>query len=98
MRLFRALGDPARLAILEALRDGELSAGDVARAADLTPSNASRHLACLHACGLIERREQWRHVYYRLASASTSRLLEAADGVLAEVGDAIAGCHRPEMP
>jgi DNA-binding transcriptional ArsR family regulator len=80
------------------LRDRELTAGELARVADLTASNASRHLACLHACGLIERREQWRYVYYRLASVSTSRLLEAADSLLAEVGDAMAACDRPEMP
>jgi len=97
-RLFRALADPARLAILEALRAGELTAGEVANAVQLTPSTASRHLACLKSCGLVESRQEWRHVYYRLASTSTRTLLEAADRVLEDVVDSMASCALPEMP
>ena len=96
-RLFRALADPARLAILEALRTGELTAGEVAVAVQLTPSTASRHLACLKSCGLVERRQEWRHVHYRIASPSTSSLLEAADRVLEGVAEAMAVCAMPEM-
>jgi ArsR family transcriptional regulator, cadmium/lead-responsive transcriptional repressor len=97
-RLFHALADPARLAILEALRAGELTAGEVANAVQLTPSTASRHLACLKSCGLVESRQEWRHVYYRIASTSTSSLLEAADRVLEEVAESMAACALPEMP
>jgi DNA-binding transcriptional ArsR family regulator len=97
-RLFRALGDPARLAILDVLRAGELPAGEIASAARLSPSNASRHLACLRECGLVDSRQDWRHVYYRLANASTAHLLEAADRVLDDVASAMAACTRPEMP
>jgi ArsR family transcriptional regulator, cadmium/lead-responsive transcriptional repressor len=97
-RLFHALADPARLAILEALRPGELTAGDVANAVQLTPSSASRHLACLKSCGLVESRQEWRHVYYRIASASTHNLLEAADRVLDNVAECMAACALPEMP
>jgi ArsR family transcriptional regulator, cadmium/lead-responsive transcriptional repressor len=96
-RLFRALADPARLAILETLRAGELTAGEVANAVHLTPSTASRHLACLRSCGLVESRQQWRHVHYRIASTSTSSLLEAADRVLDDVAAAMAACALPEM-
>jgi DNA-binding transcriptional ArsR family regulator len=97
-RLFRALADPARLAILEALRTGELTAGALANAVQLTPSTASRHLACLKSCGLIESRQEWRQVYYRIASKSTSTLLEAADSVLGDVAESMAACALPEMP
>jgi DNA-binding transcriptional ArsR family regulator len=64
----------------------------------LTSSTASRHLACLKSCGLIESRQEWRHVYYRIASAATSNLLEAADRVLDEVAESMAACALPEMP
>src|SRR5687767_9624688 len=60
-RLFRAMADPARLAILEALRTRELTAGQVATVVQLKPSTASRHLACLRSCGLVESRQEWRH-------------------------------------
>ena len=97
-RLFRALADPARLGILEALRLRELTAGEVAAAVQLTASTASRHLACLKSCGLIESRQEWRHVYYRIASTATSSLLEAADRVLGDVAASMAACALPEMP
>jgi ArsR family transcriptional regulator, cadmium/lead-responsive transcriptional repressor len=97
-RLFRALADPARLAILEALRRSELTAGEVANAVRLTPSAASRHLACLKGCGLVESRQQWRNVYYRIARTSTTGLLEAADRVLEDVAESMAACALPEMP
>jgi ArsR family transcriptional regulator, cadmium/lead-responsive transcriptional repressor len=97
-RLFRALADPARLGILEVLRSRELTAGEVASAAQLTASTASRHLACLKSCGLVESRQEWRNVYYRIASSSTSSLLEAADRVLDDVAESMAACALPERP
>ncbi|MFN8525633.1 MAG: metalloregulator ArsR/SmtB family transcription factor [Chloroflexota bacterium] len=84
-RVFRALGDPGRLAILEALRQGEACAGEIASLAGLTPSNASRHLAFLRDCGLIEARQEWRHVHYRLAGPHVAHLLAEAELVLAIV-------------
>ena len=95
-RFFHGLADPSRLAILEALRDGERTAGEVAAAARLTPSNASRHLACLRDCGLVEARRDWRHVHYRLAHG-VAELLAVADAFLSDVAERVAACQRPEM-
>lgn len=95
-RFFHGLADFSRLAILDALRDGERTAGDIATAAGLTPSNASRHLACLKECGLVESRQDWRHVYYRLAEG-VSELLSANDAFIERVADRVAACERPEM-
>jgi DNA-binding transcriptional ArsR family regulator len=96
-RFFHGLADPSRLAILETLRRGEQPAGDIALATGLTPSNASRHLACLRECGLIEARQEWRYVYYRLAGAHVEHLLREADLVLELIADRVAACKRPEM-
>jgi DNA-binding transcriptional ArsR family regulator len=95
-RFFDGLADPARLALLEALRHGERTAGDIAAAVVLSPSNASKHLACLRDCGLVESRQDWRQVYYRLA-AGVGELLDANDGFIERVADRIADCQRPEM-
>ena len=95
-RFFRGLADPSRLAILDALREGERSAGQVAVRAGLTPSNASRHLACLRECGLVEARQDWRHVYYRLADG-VADLLAANDAFVERVAERLAACERPEM-
>ena len=95
-RFFDGLADPARLALLEALRHGERTAGDIAAAVVLSPSNASKHLACLRDCGLVESRQNWRQVYYRLA-AGVGELLDANDSFIERVADRIAACQRPEM-
>lgn len=95
-RFFRGLADPSRLAILDVLRDGERSAGEVAALAGLSLSNASRHLACLRECGLVEARQDWRHVYYWLTDG-VADLLAANDAFIARVAERVAACARPEM-
>jgi ArsR family transcriptional regulator, cadmium/lead-responsive transcriptional repressor len=95
-RFFAGLADSARLALLDALRDGERTAGEAAAAAGLSPSNASKHLACLRECGLVESRQDWRYVHYRLADG-VSHMLDANDAFLERVADRIAACRRPEM-
>ena len=95
-RFFHGLADPARIAILDALRAGERTAGEVAQRAGLSPSNTSRHLACLKDCGLVESRSEWRFVYYRLAEA-VGGLLTANDAFIERVAERVAACTRPEM-
>ncbi len=95
-RFFDGLADPARLALLDALRDGEKTAGEAALAAGLSASNASKHLACLRDCGLLESRNEWRHVYYTLA-VGVGQLLDVYDLFIEQVADRVAACQRPEM-
>lgn len=95
-RFYRGLADPSRLAILDALTGGERTAGDVAIAAGLSPSNASRHLACLRDCALVGSRQDWRFVYYRLADG-VADLLAANEPFIDRVADHIASCQSPEM-
>lgn len=95
-RFFHGLADSSRLTILDVLRQGEHTAGEVATIAGLTPSNASRHLACLRDCGLVESRQNWRRVYYRLAEG-VAELLAANELFIARVADRVAACQRPEM-
>jgi ArsR family transcriptional regulator len=66
-RMFKALGDDARLRIVALLSHGELCVCHIEEALSLTQPNASRHLAILRTAGIVshERRDRW--VYYRLA-------------------------------
>jgi DNA-binding transcriptional ArsR family regulator len=67
-RLFAALADPTRRAIIERLvAAGELSVGDVAAPFAISTPAISRHLHVLERAGLIERRieRQWRLVRVR---------------------------------
>lgn len=95
-RFFHGLADPSRLVLLDALRPGERAAGEIALAAGLSASNASRHLACLRECGLVESRQDWRHVYYRLADG-VAELLAINDAFLEQVADRVAACTHPAM-
>ena len=60
----KALGEPRRLAILELLREGPRSVGEIADRVDVTQQAVSQHLAVLDRAGLVEaRREGTRSVY-----------------------------------
>jgi DNA-binding transcriptional ArsR family regulator len=60
----RAIAEPRRREILELVRDGELSAGEIASRFDVSRPAVSQHLAVLREAGLLsERREGTRRLY-----------------------------------
>ncbi|MHB8449657.1 MAG: helix-turn-helix domain-containing protein [Mycobacteriales bacterium] len=72
------IGEPARAAMLLALLDGRsLPATELARAARVSPSTASEHLAQLTAGGLTTFTRSGRHRYYTLSGERVARVLEA---------------------
>jgi DNA-binding transcriptional ArsR family regulator len=79
---FRALGEPARLQILQALRDGEQRVSELVEETGLAQANASKHLQVLHGLGFIERRKTGQFVYYRLADEGVFRLCDIMCGRL----------------
>lgn len=93
-KLFRGFSDPSRLAIVEALREGPLTVGDIVQATGLSQSNASNHLACLRECGLVIATQQGRFVSYALSDGRIEQLLSLADELLADVARGIDACPR----
>ncbi|KTS06070.1 ArsR family transcriptional regulator [Methylobacterium radiotolerans] len=82
------VGDPARVAMLQALMDGRaLTAAELANAAGVTPQTASGHLARLLAGSLVTVVKQGRHRYHRLASPQVARLLEGLMLVASDAGN-----------
>lgn len=72
------LAEPARAAILLMLADGTARpAGELARAAGITPATASAHLHRLLQGGLLALHAQGRHRYYRLADERVAAMLES---------------------
>lgn len=63
----KALADESRLRLLMLLRGGELCLCQLVEVLDLAPSTVSKHLALLHAAGLVQRRKDGKWHYYRLA-------------------------------
>ena len=81
-RFFKGLGDPTRLAILEFIRDGERSVGEIVEHLDLPQNHVSMHLGCLRWCGYVTTRREGRFVFYSLADPRVVQILELARGLL----------------
>lgn len=77
-RRFKALGDPARLLILEALANGERTVTRLVHETGLHQANLSKHLALLLTEGFVRRRRDGAFAYYRLAGSDIRRLCAIA--------------------
>src|ERR1700749_1808968 len=62
--VFQALAHPTRLAILELLRDGELSAGTIIEKLGMEQANVSQHLSILRAKQIVLNRKAGNQVFY----------------------------------
>ena len=90
--MFRSLGDPTRLAIVQHLALGEHRVVDLTGHLGLAQSTVSAHLACLRDCGLVTSRPQGRASMFSLAHPELLALLSAAEKLLAATGDAVVLC------
>ena len=95
-KLFRGLGDPSRLAILEALRPGGKTVSELVEATGLSQPNASAHLACLKDCGLVVSQPEGRYVRYAIADARMEEVFRAVEGILADVAAEVYACTRQD--
>ena len=93
-KLFRGFSDVSRLSILEALRGGPRTVGELVEATRLGQPNASNHLACLLECGLVRREQKGRFAYYSLSDDRVGDLLGAAAEVVREVAQGVQSCPR----
>jgi DNA-binding transcriptional ArsR family regulator len=73
---FRALAEPARLAILQSLHDSEHTVTELVQATGLTQANLSRHLQQLLASGFVRRRREGLFAYYALADRDVLALCD----------------------
>ncbi len=83
-RLFRAMGDAPRLAILHHLAGGEVCVGEIVTATGEKFSTVSQRLRVLRAEGLVTRRRAGSHVFYALADGHVTDLVVNA---LAHAGE-----------
>ena len=90
-QLLKALADPVRLQVVEALASGERCVCDLTGDLDLAQSKLSFHLKVMREAGLIEARVEGRWIYYRLRR-------DALDGLQGWLGALAAGCSEPAAP
>jgi DNA-binding transcriptional ArsR family regulator len=79
---FKILAEPARLAVLHALREKPLSVSDLVEATGLSQANLSKHLQLLHTGGFVTRRREGLFVIYAIADASVFALCDLMCGQL----------------
>ena len=76
----RALSDPTRREILNLLKEGRMSAGDIVDRFDVTGASISRHLSVLREADLIRDKREGKYIYYELnASVLEEIMLWMAD-------------------
>lgn len=90
-RLFKALCDPNRLAILELLRDGEKCACVLLEQLELTQSGLSYHMKVLCESGLVASRQEGKWTHYHLDATGRERAVE----VLRQITTPNAELHAP---
>lgn len=64
--IFQALGHPTRIAIVELLRSGEMSAGELIDKLGLEQANASQHFAVLRSKQVVVNRKEGNQVFYSI--------------------------------
>lgn len=71
----KALSDPIRREILERLKTGRLSAGEISAGFDVTGAAISRHLSVLREAELIRDTREGKYIYYELNASVLEEIL-----------------------
>jgi DNA-binding transcriptional ArsR family regulator len=79
-RRFRILGEPTRIRIVDALRDGEASVQELTETLELTQQNVSKHLGILLEAGIVARRREGNFAVYSIADRTVLKLCEHVCG------------------
>lgn len=74
--IFQALGHPTRIAIVETLRNGEKSAGQIIEELQIEQANASQHLTILRSKQIVVNRKEGNQVFYSLRDPALVEVLD----------------------
>ncbi len=92
---FRVLGEPMRIRLLDCLRSGGATVGELQEALGASQQNVSKHLGLLHQAGLVTREKRGTSVYYAIGDESVFELCELVCGglrrQLSELDDLLQG-------
>jgi len=79
-RRFRVLGEPMRIRLLDRLREGPATVGELQQALGATQQNVSKHLGVLLAAGMVSRSKRGNHAVYGIADEAVFALCEQVCG------------------
>ena len=92
---FRVLGEPMRIKLLDRLREGDATVGELQQALGASQQNVSKHLGILHAAGMVTRTKQGNHTRYSISDPS---VFELCDQVCGGVRRQLAGLEAILQP
>jgi DNA-binding transcriptional ArsR family regulator len=96
-RLFAALSEPSRLALLQALHDGPLSVSQLVEASGMKQANVSKHLALLHDQHLVRRERDGTSIRYEIADPLVFSLCELVCGKMQRDAMEAAAVFHPQI-
>jgi DNA-binding transcriptional ArsR family regulator len=79
---FRVLGEPMRIKLLDQLREGDATVGELQHALGASQQNVSKHLGILHAAGMVSRAKEGNQVRYSISDPSVFELCDQVCGSL----------------
>ncbi len=79
---FRGIGEPMRIRLLEQLRHGPATVGQLTDTLGASQQNVSKHLGVLHQAGILSREKDGTSVRYAIADTSVFELCELVCGRL----------------
>src|SRR5688572_1870501 len=79
---FRVIGEPMRIRLLDHLRTGPASVGELSEAVGATQQNVSKHLGVLLQAGIVSREKRGNHAVYSISDESVFDLCEQVCGGL----------------
>ena len=79
---FRVLGEPMRIKLLDRLRDGEATVGELQEALGASQQNVSKHLGVLLQAGMVARAQRGTSAVYSIAAHGVFELCEHVCGGL----------------
>jgi DNA-binding transcriptional ArsR family regulator len=77
---FRVLGEPMRIKLLDRLREGEATVGELQEALGATQQNVSKHLGILASAGMVSRTKQGNRAVYAISDPSVFDLCDQVCG------------------
>lgn len=84
---FKAVGDPTRREILNILKDGQKTAGEIGAHFEATGATISHHLSILKQAGLISDEKKGKYIYYELNLSVFEEILSRITGLTGGMPD-----------
>jgi DNA-binding transcriptional ArsR family regulator len=77
---FRVLGEPMRIKLLDRLRDGDATVGELQQALGASQQNVSKHLGILNDAGMVSRAKDGNHARYSIGDPGVFELCDQVCG------------------